>query len=108
MGVVGLEPTQPCDQQILSLVRLPFRHTPKLTCKGKSTNLTIKSKSMQAPDDSLQRSRKPSLLDWSRRQKVLTISQNRNYQCPDIIELKSIDLTVSFDRIYEDIVFASD
>jgi hypothetical protein len=37
MGVVGLEPTQPCDQQILSLVRLPFRHTPKLFCNGKST-----------------------------------------------------------------------
>jgi hypothetical protein len=36
MGVVGLEPTQPCDQQILSLVRLPFRHTPKLFYNSKS------------------------------------------------------------------------
>ncbi len=25
--VVGLEPTRPCGQQILSLSRLPFRHT---------------------------------------------------------------------------------
>ncbi len=47
MGVVGLEPTQPCDQQILSLVRLPFRHTPKFTCKGKSIDLIIKSDSVQ-------------------------------------------------------------
>ena len=28
MGAEGLEPSQPCDQQILSLVRLPFRHAP--------------------------------------------------------------------------------
>ncbi len=27
MPVVGLEPTRPCGQQILSLSRLPFRHT---------------------------------------------------------------------------------
>ena len=27
MQVVGLEPTQGCPRQILSLMRLPFRHT---------------------------------------------------------------------------------
>ena len=37
--VVGLEPTRPCEQQILSLHRLPFRHT-----GGYTINVTILAK----------------------------------------------------------------
>lgn len=30
MGAEGLEPSRPYDQQILSLLRLPFRHAPRI------------------------------------------------------------------------------
>jgi hypothetical protein len=33
MGAEGLEPSRPCDQRILSPLRLPFRHAPKF-CSG--------------------------------------------------------------------------
>ena len=29
MGAEGLEPSRPYDQQILNLLRLPFRHAPE-------------------------------------------------------------------------------
>lgn len=31
LRVAGLEPARPCDRQILSLLRLPFRHTRVVT-----------------------------------------------------------------------------
>ena len=30
MGAEGLEPSRPYDQQILNLLRLPFRHAPNI------------------------------------------------------------------------------
>jgi hypothetical protein len=41
MGAEGLEPSRPYSQQILSLLRLPFRHAPvKFRHPGPVTNLT--------------------------------------------------------------------
>lgn len=37
MLVVGLEPTRGCPQQILSLPRLPFRHTSSYFCLAAAT-----------------------------------------------------------------------
>jgi hypothetical protein len=34
MGAEGLEPSRPYDQQILNLLRLPFRHAPKATSQS--------------------------------------------------------------------------
>src|SRR5258705_4984285 len=38
VGEEGLEPSRPCDRQILSLLCLPFHHSPKLTSLRKTAS----------------------------------------------------------------------